>query len=95
VGDIVRKRWIQDPKTGQFIPEEEYVRPGTGQAPMVMGDIEPYRNMVDGRVIGSRSHHRRFLRDHGLIEVGNEKMTPPKYKPAPGLKEDIRRAMGD
>jgi hypothetical protein len=91
----MRRRWIQDPLTNKFIPEEEYVRPEIGQAPIVMGDIEPYRNVVDGRVITSRSHHRRFLREHGLIEVGNEKMTLPKYKPAPGLKEDIRRAMGD
>jgi hypothetical protein len=91
----MRRRWIQDPKTGKFIPEEEYVRPGTGQAPMVMGDIEPYKNMVDGRMITSRSHHRAFLRQHGLIEVGNEKMEPRKPTAVPGLKEDIRRAMGD
>lgn len=91
----MRRRWIQDPVTNKFIPEEEYVRPGTGQAPMVMNDIKPYRNMVDGRMIGSRSHHRRFLREHGLIEVGNERMEPSKPKPVPGLKEDIRRAMGD
>jgi hypothetical protein len=91
----MRRRWIQDPLTNKFIPEEEYIRPEAGQAPMVMNDIEPYRNVVDGRMIGSRSHHRRFLREHGLIEVGNEKMNPPRYKSAPGLKEDIRRAIGD
>jgi hypothetical protein len=91
----MRKRWIQDPVTNKFIPEEEYVRPGTRQAPMIMGDIEPYRNVVDGRLITSRSHHRQFLRDHGLIEVGNEKMTPRRPTAVPGLKEDIRRAMGD
>jgi hypothetical protein len=91
----MRKRWIQDPVTNKFIPEEDYVRPTGNQAPMVMGDIEPYRNMVDGRVITSRSHHRAFLRQHGLIEVGNEKLTPRKPQPVPGLKDDIRRAMGD
>jgi hypothetical protein len=91
----VRKRWIQDPVTNKFIPEEEYVRAPSGQAPMVMGDIEPYRNVVDGRLITSRSRHRAFLREHGLIEVGNERMEPRKPTPAPGLKEDIRRAMGD
>jgi hypothetical protein len=91
----MRRRWIQDPVTNKFIPEEDYIRPGTGQAPMVISDIEPYRNVVDGRLITSRSHHRTFLRQHGLIEVGNEKMEPRKPQLAPGLKEDIRRAMGD
>ena len=41
-------------------------------APMVQGDITPYRSMIDGSMISSRSHHRTHLRDHGCVEVGNE-----------------------
>ena len=41
-------------------------------APMVMPDIKPYRSMIDGRMIASRSAHREHLRANGCIEVGNE-----------------------
>ena len=41
-------------------------------APAVMGDIQPYRSMADGTWITSRSQHRAHLRQHGLIEIGNE-----------------------
>ena len=49
-------------------------------APMIMGDIQPYKSMIDGSMITSRSHHRKHLKDHNCIEVGNEKM---ESKPAP------------
>jgi hypothetical protein len=91
----MRRRWIQDPTTNRFVPEEEYYRPAPNQAPLVMPDISPYRNVVDGKEITSRSHHRAFLRQHGLIEVGNEPLRPRKPAPVPGLVDDIKRAMGD
>ena len=57
----------------------------------VMPDISPYRSMIDGSEIGSRSTHRTHLRDHGCIEVGNEvKYMTDRIKPLespPGLKE--------
>ena len=63
-------------------------------APMVMTDIQPYKSMIDGSMITSRSQHRAHLRQHGCIEVGNETkhlkakpMTPP-----PGLKDKIIEA---
>jgi len=43
--------------------------------PQVIKDIEPYKSMIDGQMITSRSRHRDHLRAHGCIEVGNEKMT--------------------
>lgn len=59
----------------------------------VMPDIKPYRSMVDGREITSRSRHREHLRQYGLTEVGNEtKYLMSKAKPLqspPGLKEKI------
>ena len=57
----------------------------------VMPDIKPYRSMVNGELIQSRSTHRTHLRDHGCIEVGNEvKYMTDRIKPLespPGLKE--------
>jgi len=50
-------------------------------APMVQTDMQPYRSMIDGRMIMSRSQHREHLRDHNCIEVGNEtKYLKPKEK---------------
>ena len=38
----------------------------------VMPDIQPYRSMVDGSMITSRSQHREHLRRHGCVEVGDQ-----------------------
>lgn len=41
-------------------------------SPMVMRDIQPYKNMIDGRMITSRSEHRNLLKQHNCVEVGND-----------------------
>lgn len=60
-------------------------------APMIMPDITPYKSVIDGTEITSRSRHREHLREHGCIEVGNER---PKPKNIPwtathGLREEL------
>lgn len=40
----------------------------------VMPDIQPYKSMVTGEMITSRSHHKRHLKEHNLNEIGNEPM---------------------
>ena len=57
----------------------------------VMGDIHPYVSQIDGSVINSRSSHRKHLKDHGCIEVGNEtNHLKPKPMTAPGgMKESL------
>lgn len=55
---------------------------------MVMPDIKPYRSVIDGSIIESRSKHRAHLKQHGCIEVGNEKMEP-KLTPLPPAKADV------
>ena len=42
------------------------------EAPMVMSDIEGYVSQVDGTWIKSRSHHRNHLKEHRMIELGND-----------------------
>lgn len=65
-------------------------------APMVSADIQPYQSMVTGEMITSRSQHRSHLKQHKLIEVGNEKIAPPKpISPAPGLKETLIRVANE
>jgi hypothetical protein len=62
-----------------------------GTGPMIMPDIQPYTSMIDGSTITSRSHHREHLRAHGCIEVGNERLPPPKreFTAAQGLREEL------
>ena len=58
----------------------------------VMSDIEPYKNVVDGKVIGGRKQHRDFLKSRNLVEVGNEKIEK-QYEAPPDLKQDIQGAI--
>lgn len=91
----MKKTYVQDPVTFELIPKDEYQRPEVN-APMVMPDIGEYTSMVDGTRITSRSQHRAHLRQHGVIEVGNEtkallsRVKPPS--PPPGLKDQLIRA---
>lgn len=62
----------------------------------VMPDIQPYRSMIDGSIISSRSQHREHLKAHGCIEVGNDSsVLNPKQqplRPPPGLKDHLIRS---
>lgn len=63
------------------------------RAPQIMPDIQPYQSQVDGSMISSRSKHREHLRQHRLIEIGDQvhHMKPfGIYKPK-GVKEDLIR----
>lgn len=60
----------------------------------IMKDIEPYKNVIDGNVIGGRKQHRDFLKARGLVEVGNENVEK-RYEPVPGLRDDLKRALRD
>lgn len=62
----------------------------------IIPDIKPYKSMIDGSIISSRSKHREHLRQHGCIEVGNDSsvMNPVKkpLESPKGLKECIIEA---
>jgi hypothetical protein len=47
---------------------DKHTKPGH----QIMLDIQPYKSMVDGSMITSRSKHREHLRRHNCFEVGNE-----------------------
>ena len=66
-------------------------------SPMVVRDIEPYQNMLDGRMIGSRAEHREFIRRNNLTEIGNEDPTKHIAKPKPKStrRETIAKRLGD
>ncbi len=56
------------------------------QPTMVSADIQPYRSMATGEIIGSRSAHRRHLKDHKLVEVGDQAL----YQRKPSWTEQAR-----
>jgi hypothetical protein len=65
---------------GEFV---ERKRDKSGRYHYVMPDIQPYKSMIDGRMITSRSEHRRHLKANNCVEVGNEDPTKFVEKPAP------------
>lgn len=91
---MARTTYIQDPVTNKLIPKDEYYHRDDVNAPMVIGDIQPYKSMVDGSMITSRSQHRSHLKQHGMIEVGNETKyltNSPKQENRNASKEQIAR----
>jgi hypothetical protein len=59
------------------------------EAPMVMSDIQPYISQVDGSLIESRSKHKAHLKQHRMIELGND---VPKQHPEAKLSKQSMEA---
>jgi hypothetical protein len=101
-GSTMRRRFVlrQDEAGRYRLVELDLAAPrraptGPVAAPMVIGDIEPYRSMRTGEIIGGRAQHRDHLRAYGLTEVGNEVVEPRReIGPAPGeVAADIKREL--
>lgn len=45
-------------------------------AAYVPQEFQPYKSMIDGRMITDRGEHRRHLKANGCVEVGNENPAP-------------------
>ena len=64
-------------------------------APMVRSDEQEIRSMVDGKMYRSRGAYRAHLKEHGMIEMGNDApgvkdpIERKAIKPPPGLKEKL------
>ena len=58
-------------------------------APMVHSDIAGYISQVDGSWIDSRSKHRNHLKQHRMIEVGND--VPMQQKQVQGPSAEQRK----
>ena len=63
-------------------------------APRIIVDIEPYRSIVTGERITGRAHHKEHLKEHNLIELGNEQVKQ-KDKVLPDVVPDIKRAIAE
>ena len=63
---------------GEFV---ERKKDAQGRYHYVQPDIQPYKSMIDGSMITSRSEHRRHLKANGCVEVGND--DPARHLPKP------------
>jgi len=77
---------------GEFV---ERKRDASGRHHYIMQDIAPYKSMIDGRMITSRSQHRLHLKAHGCVEVGNEDPTKfvSKQKPKNNRVDVLRHQL--
>jgi len=57
----------------------------------VMSDIQPYKSQITGEMITSRSTHRAHLKEHGVVEVGNEQPKVRTSERTKQEKQDLRR----
>lgn len=68
----MRKRYVQvDGDLIEVTPDFRQERPAT-EAHNIIPDIAEYQSMATGEMIGGRRQHREHLRQHGLVEIGNE-----------------------
>ncbi len=89
----MRRRWIY--QKGDLVEVTDYRPEPRTTSWQVMKDINPYKSMIDGSLIESRSRHREHLRDNGCVEIGNDSSLnkkPQPLKSPPGLKEALIRS---
>lgn len=67
-GEEGERQWRLKQEMHDKTPEANYVIP----------DIQPYKSMATGEMIMGRGQHKRHLKQHGLIEVGNEPIKEQK-----------------
>lgn len=86
-----REVYVYDPVSNSVVPRWQLTRDEQSPGLTIVSDIVPYKSMVNGQMITSRSHHRNHLKQYDMIEVGNEKLTPQAPKPLRGVKEAASR----
>ena len=57
----------------------------------IIPDIKPYRSMIDGTLITSRSAHREHLKAHNCVEIGDQITVEPK--PLPDVSPQKRKEL--
>ena len=72
-----RKSWIQI--DGKLIPKEEYYGDNRRNRKMdgIMPDIEPFKSIIDGSIIGSRSTMRAHFKEHDVTPLAD---FSPEYR---------------
>lgn len=59
-------------------------------------EFQPYKSMIDGRMITDRGEHRRHLKNNGCVEVGNESMEQKTdHFKAKRERENLRKTIAE
>ena len=94
--DMARSSWVQIKEAGKYrlVPRGSSEHLAAAQSMQsglyVIPDIAEYRSPITGEIVRGRAQHRAHMREHDVIERGNEPIRPPKpFKPA-GIKDDLR-----
>lgn len=100
---MARESYVYDREKRELVPADEYYakkargvkRSTVVAAPMVMRDIQPFRNVaIDGKEISSRSQKREMMRKHGLVEAGDMKPTQKRrIVKTPSVRASIKRTL--
>ena len=82
-----RFRWDRDLECLVEVGRSNYFEE-CGTAPAVISDdvgagVNGLRHMPSGKMIDSKSGHRRETKARGLVEVGNDRMASQKPRPHP------------
>jgi len=88
----MKTTYVQDPVTLELVPKSEYQR-SEPSSPYIMPDIAGYKSMQTGEWIPGRRQHREHLKQHRLIEIGNEPIReskPPAYN-SDEVKRELAR----
>lgn len=60
---------------------------------MIQPDIQPYKSMITGEMIESRSKHREHLQRHGFQEVGNDSSLTKQHAGIPDVAPQQRKEL--
>ena len=85
----MRKTWVYV----DGVAYEKGTEPENRVAFDVLPDIKPYRSMITGELITSRSRHREHLREHGMEEVGNDPVLRKAYTGMPDTAPEKRKEL--
>jgi hypothetical protein len=92
----MKRRYVYDAAHGKMVEVTEGTCVPEKPSHQIMKDIAPYKSMITGEEITSRSRHREHLKAHGCIEVGDQVKYMVKNirrpESPPGLHEAIQRA---
>ncbi len=97
----MRSRWIYDKGEVIYAEERGVVtvdkrEVSTNSHLYVIKDCEPFKSMIDGSIINSKSVYREHLRQHNCVEVGNDSsvLNPVRQpmKSPKGLREEVVKA---
>ena len=49
----------------------------------IIGDVCEHISPADGKGYSSKSAYRRSLKEHGMVEIGNDRIEPKPFRPTP------------